>query len=262
LDRLSADPNWIPLFETETSDRVLHNLPLPEFDETGLVGRSKEAQTLLAMLETRRDNVVTVVGEGGLGKTALAVKVLYDLIDSQKCPYEIVLWTSLKTEQLTAEGIESLTDVVRDMSGMAESLLAAVDVEEQGSLRDLALLLEGVPSLVVIDNLETTNAEEVLKLYDALPRSTRFLFTSRVGIGQLERRFELFALSLHDASHFFRITAHRRQLTPLARLDQESVEKIVNRLRRSPLAIKWFVMSVPALGLRHQGQDDRSLRRP
>jgi LuxR family transcriptional regulator, glucitol operon activator len=44
--------------------------------------------------------VLTVVGEGAIGKTALSVKCLYDLIDDAECPYEAVLWSSLKTEML------------------------------------------------------------------------------------------------------------------------------------------------------------------
>ena len=39
-----------------------------------------------------------------MGKTALAVKALWDLVNHSDCPYDVVLWSSLKTERLTVNG--------------------------------------------------------------------------------------------------------------------------------------------------------------
>src|SRR5690606_12594689 len=87
LNTLRTDPDWQPVGELVLEqDRVVHNLPVPEFDETGFIGRRQEAKELLRMLFDRRYPVITVLGPGGAGKTALAVKALYDLIDDPKCP--------------------------------------------------------------------------------------------------------------------------------------------------------------------------------
>jgi cold shock CspA family protein/tetratricopeptide (TPR) repeat protein len=248
VSRLNEDPDWSPIFQrtAESASRILHNLPLPEFDDTGLVGRFREARELARRLHERREPVLTVVGEGGIGKTALAVKVLYDLVDDPSCPYEAVLWVSLKTEQLTGEGIRALNDVVLDLVGITDELARTLGDGATASLEELGGILEGVDALVVIDNLETANAEEILTLYDSMPASVRFLFTSRVGLGQLERRIRLNPLSTTDSSKLFRALSRHRDLGHLARLPEDQVDQMVTELGNNPLAIRWFVLAIEA----------------
>lgn len=261
LNHLNADPDWEPAYfvRLPLRERVLHNLPLPDFDETGLVGRGNEARTLLRHLLSRREHVLTVVGEGGVGKTALAVKVLYDLIDHSECPYEAVLWTSLKTEALTAEGIKALATAARDIVGMVRALAYPLDPEFQGSVEELGTVLEGATVLLVVDNLETADSNEIVRLYDAMPDTTQFLFTSRVGLGQLERRVQLGGLDARDASNLFRRYARIRGLTHLATLDDRQVASIATALRQNPLAIRWYLLSIesghqPDLALQNQDE--------
>jgi tetratricopeptide (TPR) repeat protein len=232
------DPTWTPLVDLPRTafERVLHNLPVPDFDETGLLGRDQENARVVTMLLKQQHRVLTIVGEGGIGKTALAVKSLYDVIDQRDCPYEAVLWSSLKTEVLTGRGVKEIADAARDVIGITRSLGAAFDDDFQGSVADLAEALEGVSALVVIDNLETASAQEIIELTDGLPPSTSFLLTSRVGLGELERRVPLEPLSEQAAEIMFRKLAERR-------------------LRHTPLAIKWFIEAVDA-----GGQPDELLR--
>jgi hypothetical protein len=125
VEKLSEDPDWSPagpLSHTSSLSGVLHNLPWPEFDETGLVGRERERREVLERLKRRREPVITLVGEGGMGKTALAVQTLYDLADDPDCPYEAILWSSLKSEQLTSEGVQSIADAASDVLGVSRSL--------------------------------------------------------------------------------------------------------------------------------------------
>ena len=74
LDHLQSDPTWEPAFEQQPrlSERTLHNLPLPEYDETGLIGRSSDCRKITGWLLKRREPIITIRGEGGIGKTALA----------------------------------------------------------------------------------------------------------------------------------------------------------------------------------------------
>lgn len=248
LTKLAEDPAWEPAFELQSraTETVLHNLPLPEYDETGLVGRSQECRKIVQTLKRRRDPVITVVGEGGIGKTAVALEAAYMLLDDGDCPYDCILWVSLKTERLTAAGVVSIADAARDVAGAASDLGAAMAAGFKGGVSELAEALEGIDALLIIDNLETVSAVEVMELYDTLPDSVNYLFTSRVGIGQVERRHELGPLQDKDARLLLRNFSKARGVGRLATLSESTTTEIVTSLRFSPLAIRWYVLSVEA----------------
>src|SRR5262249_40398831 len=80
---IESDPGYVFTlelddFKTEEA-KTSHNLPIPDFDETGFIGRAEEERELIRIVKTSPWPVVTVLGEGGLGKTALALKVAYAL---------------------------------------------------------------------------------------------------------------------------------------------------------------------------------------
>lgn len=56
-----------------------------------------------------------ILGDGGISKTALAVKIAYDLVDmGDKCHFELIIWTSAKTTMLTSKGIEDIYAAITD----------------------------------------------------------------------------------------------------------------------------------------------------
>lgn len=260
-ERLAIEPLWDPPYAPQpiSSERVLHNLPLADFDETGLVGRTKESEALRQLLERRRDKILTITGEGGIGKTALALQIAYAVVDDIKSPFDCVLWVSLKHEMLTADGVRSLSGAIKDIAGASLEMGKVFDRSFSGSLSELAEYLEGLDTLIIIDNLESAQGSEVLDLYDALPETTSFLFTSRVGLGQVERRYPLAGLDPKSAALLFRKFSSRRRVSTLAALPPASVESTLEALRYSPLAIRWYVLSVeagsdPSDALRNQGE--------
>ncbi|MBU6536025.1 NB-ARC domain-containing protein [Streptomyces mayonensis] len=248
LDHLDADPTWEPAFENQgrRSDRILHNLPLPEYDETGLIGRSEDCKKIVAHLVKRRESMLTITGEGGIGKTATALEVAYMLVDDTDSPYECILWVSLKTERLTASGVVGIVNSIRDITGAATRLGQAFDTDFRGGINELAEALEGIETLLIIDNLETVDGEEVIALYERLPDTVNYLFTSRIGVGQFERRIPLGPLKEKDASSLFRHFARSRDIARLVRLAPDTVKEVVKRLRYSPLAVRWYILSVEA----------------
>jgi LuxR family glucitol operon transcriptional activator len=261
LDRLGLDATWEPFFEKRPIpfERTLHNLPEVDYDETTFIGRKDEAKRLLNDLRSRRYPVLTLTGEGGIGKTALALDVAYRLIDGDENPYELVLWVSLKTEMLTAYGVEDLKDAVRGIDGTVTALGRGISQDFSGSLGDLAEALEGVECLIIIDNLESARGDEVVQMVDTLPQTVNYLFTSRVGLGQLERRIPLPPLSDVEAKLLFRKFAHSRRQRNLSGLSEDALTNVVGQLRMSPLAIRWYVLSseagrIPLDVLRNQNE--------
>jgi LuxR family glucitol operon transcriptional activator len=259
VTRLQRDPTWEPFFEREGSqdERILHNLPEVDYDETTLIGRVDEKKRLLDALKRRRHSVITVTGEGGIGKTALALDVAYQLLDSEDNPYEAILWVSLKTERLTAFGVEELKGAIRGIDETTAAIGQGIAGDFKGGLHDLAAALEDIEALIIVDNLESAQGTEIVEMYDLLPTSVNYLFTSRWGVGQLERIFPLPPLSEAEAILLLRRFSSVRRQSRLASLKQDTAANVVRELRYSPLAIRWFVLAseagrVPLDSLRNQ----------
>lgn len=245
--RLVNDPFLAPQIELtpDPEVRALTNIPLPDYDDTGLIGRSKDVDKIVKWASDARNPVVTLTGIGGVGKTALALAALHKLVRSPECPYDAVLWTTLKQEQLTGEGILSIPNAARDMLTAVQDVEGSLGHElddETVRVRDL----DEIPTLLVIDNLETTDPTAALELYDELPETVQLLITSRIGIQQLERRYQVQPLSEKDAVQLLRRFARSQGQEDLARLPQDKAVRVVRRLDNNPLELKWFVSAVDA----------------
>lgn len=261
LRRLEVDPAWEPLFEKRSApnERTLHNLPEVDYDETSFIGRKDLRVKLIDTLRRRRNPVTTLIGEGGIGKTALALDVAYELLDSDDNPYEAILWVSLKTEKLTAYGVEELRGAIRGVDSTIRELGRGLDSGFGGSLQELSDALDGIETLIIIDNLESAHGEEIVQMYDALPQSVTYLFTSRWGIGQLERTMPVLPLNEGESELLLRKFASARDQRTLAGLSPIAAKNTVKALRYSPLAIRWFVLAseagrIPLETLRDQSE--------
>lgn len=245
--QLQEDPSWEPTVPIESDTGfALHNLPLPDYDETGLIGRASERDELVRLIKRKREPVLTITGEGGIGKTALALDVAYQIVDDSDQPFDAVLWTSLKYERMTATGVRTIIGAVRDIIGASQPIGQAIDSDFTGSVEELAMVLEGLNVLIVVDNLETVGGTEFSALYEALPDSVSYLITSRIGVGEFERRYPLKPLSREDSLRLFNDFVRVRKISELNRISGETRVQVVTNLRFSPLAIKWFALAVEA----------------
>ncbi len=112
---------------------------------TTFFGREWEQTLLTSWIVEERCRVVSVLGLGGIGKSALATRVMHRVVEH----FEVVIWRSLRDaptcEALLEECLQSLApQALRDVSGGLE--------------RRLGLLLEYLRNmrvLLVLDNLET-----------------------------------------------------------------------------------------------------------
>ncbi|MDZ7678038.1 MAG: BTAD domain-containing putative transcriptional regulator [Acidimicrobiales bacterium] len=213
-----------------------------------LVGRDDEIDHICGLLAERR--LVTMVGPGGVGKTALAIEVTRRMVD------------------LVPDGvwIAELTEV-EDDAGVLPTVVRAVGAPTTNPMEvSLAGYLSGRDGLVVLDNTEhvTSTAGAIADRILAAAGGIRILTTSRRPLG--------LAGEVVVAVDPLTIDAALRLLEERCRDAGATIEphqidlatRICERLDRLPLAIEMAAARLRALSLedldRHLDQRLRLLR--
>lgn len=253
--KIEEDPNYvftltIPSFSV-SNEFVYHNLPLPDFDETGFIGRFKDVEEVKKLILSN-NRVLSIIGDGGIGKTALILKVAYDLVDmGTECPFDIIIWTSAKATMLTSQGINEITNSLKDFSGLINIIAEIVDPTLKDPTKQFDEILEYMSVfnvLLIIDNLETIHSEEIRNFIRNAQQRCKIAITSRIGLGELEYPRVLHGLNEVESTKLIREFSRMRNNQVLISLDQPTLSRISKKLYYNPLAIKWFVSSVE-LGL-------------
>ena len=221
------------------SSRVEHNLPLSDFDDTGFVGRKNDVKKLKELLYNNSP-VVTVIGNGGIGKSALMLKVAYDIVDDENCPFDIIIWTSAKTTMLTSKGIQEIKNSLEDLSGILKQVSESL-VSDTDNINNIIEYLEVYKVLLIIDNLETIHNDEVKDFIKKASQHCKIAITSRIGLGELESRHILEQFSEDEAIQLLQIYSNVKSSKVLLKLDKAILKKIASSLYYSPLSLRWFV---------------------
>jgi transcriptional regulator with XRE-family HTH domain len=120
-------------------------------DVSSFYGRERELTTLVDWIVQERCRVVNVLGLGGIGKSALATKVMHQVAPH----FEVVLWHSLRD----APSFETLLDDCLQI--LAPSALCDASVSLGRRLGLLQEHMRGTRVLLVLDNLETLLEEGI-----------------------------------------------------------------------------------------------------
>lgn len=244
----------LPHYWADAPGQLQHNLPVPEFEDTGFIGRSKDVANVTKHL-LGPFPVVSIIGEGGLGKTTLALKVLYDLLDNPVAHgrFDAVCWVTLKTHRLTSGGIAEIDGAIRDALGLFREAAQVIGVpasagrSKSDTLKEVLEYMREFKILLALDNCETIGDLTLLEFLRDLSGSSKVLITSRIGMGQIELAYPLVPLDEKDSAQLMRRAAKAVNLMSVLQAKQERIEKWCSRLHFNPLAIKWFVSAV-ALG--------------
>jgi LuxR family glucitol operon transcriptional activator len=243
-------------FECDQTTPYLHNLPPSDYDpDGGFIGRKEDLKKIRSLVLGDLDRVVTISGAGGVGKTALAHRFCVSLLQQPSMPFDAIVWISAKEEKLTLTGIEPIEPTVRNYEEVLDSILEVYrwfDILESDLPRKeeyVALILQASQKaiLLVVDNLETIQDERILQFIKDIPRPNKVLITSRIGLGEVERRHPLKEMSRIDAITLIRTVAREKGADALVRLPDNVLYKYAQRMSSYPLAIKWVVGQV-ALG--------------
>lgn len=246
----------IEFYEDESTAKIINNLPIADYEyEGGFVGRIDDEEKIVKMLKSNMHRVITIAGAGGVGKSALTLKIVNDIIRDGIIEYDFVVWVSAKENKLSYLGIEDLEPTLKNYDELLDTILNVVgfdadsygeDVDRKESdINDLFDACNRV--LLVIDNLETITDERIINfILDSHP-NVNFIITSRRGLGQVERRYDLKELREKDAIHLFRIICKEKGLKELQCADESLIRNYVKKVYNYPLAIKW-VLGQAALG--------------
>lgn len=229
---------------------VINNLPVPDYvTDGGFVGRIDDKKKVLKYLGSEKFPVVTISGAGGVGKSALALKVCIEIVESSKYDFDYVVWLTAKENRLSHFGIEDIEPSIRSFEDFLDEIIDVCGFQEyleSDNIEDKEEVLNFVLSetkktLIIVDNLETISDERIINFIIDAPINVKFLITSRKGLGQIERRCEIFQLKERDASVLFRRIANEKGLSSLAKLSDKIIKKYVNRVSCYPLVIKWVI---------------------
>ena len=230
---------------------IPNNLPVPDYEyEGGFVGRKEDRNNLTKLLEGDRYPVITLSGAGGVGKTALALKITKELLvkDSQK--FDGIVWLSAKEKELSYLGIEDIEPTLKNHEELLDAIIEVMGFdslnlkhdEKDAKVNAIFEICDCI--LIVIDNLETITDDRIIDfILEANPKLKIFI-TSRRGLGQVERRYELKQLKEKEAVFMFRQIAKDKNLEKLIRLDDDILKRYVNQVSCYPLSIKWVIGQV------------------
>jgi LuxR family glucitol operon transcriptional activator len=225
---------------------VANNLPSPDFDETSLLGRREERRQLMRALRGAWP-VISILGDGGIGKTALALQLCYDLVQSTDCPFEAVVWVTAKNAQLTSTEIVRIETAVQDSLGLFASATAALGGTGDAfkATDELLEVLAAFPTLLVLDNVETVLDEGFPAFLREIPNGSKVLITSRIGV-KTENPYKLTGLSVDDSMKLLRILARVRGVRLLQDATDGELEFWARKMGCHPAHIKWFVAGIQA----------------
>ncbi len=239
--------------ENTIKSAIPNNIPLADYEfEGGFVGRSTDIQKVTRLLEG--EQVVTIAGAGGVGKTALASKVVEQFLKPSSNRFEGIIWLSAKENKLSYLGIEDVEPTIKNYEQLIETVVEVMGFphppnssleEKEHHVKVVSELYKCI--LLVIDNLETITDEDIVNfLLDIRINypTIKVLITSRRGLGQVERRYELKELKEKEAVQLFRLIAKDKRLDNLVKLDELTIISLVKKLSYYPLAIKWMLGQV------------------
>lgn len=221
-----------------------------------LIGRSESLYEITTRLECPQP--LSIVGLGGLGKTALVLQLIENFMYSPKRPFDKILFMSFKNSAFDNGKVTRFEKVISNYTELINKLAFYLDVPTE--LRDFKQIDEAVwtaifeqKCLLVLDNLETeiirSNRSDFLNIADKFIRNfnkpSRLLITSRFGLGDREVKYPLISFGVDETKELVESYFDTTPLT-IAKLCEKDWEWICEYSQGNPSLIIAFSNTLQA----------------
>lgn len=232
----------VALWDEPLTGEVLNNLPVPDYDDTGFQPR-RSLESELKKKILGRHPVITVLGDGGNGKTALTLQTLYGLLHSNDHDFDAFVWVSAKTSRLTTNEIERIEGAITTSLGLFEQIADQFEAGNDEPIDRVRRLLAQNKVLLVIDNLETVLDDTLVEFASDIPGDSKLVFTSRVPLGS-DLSVNVPQFSENESLPYLRRLIEAYDIAALRQEPDTTLRKHLSRLAHKPLLVKWFAIGV------------------
>lgn len=180
---------------------------------TKLIGREQEIKNLKEGL--KRPFPISVIGHGGLGKTALVMQLIEDFMYSPLKPFENIFLFSFKDSEYIFGEFRKIDKIIQNYNDVIIKLAEFFNIETHLDNFEEKVWEKffNTKSLLILDNLETeivhSNLDEFVNLAQRFLnhyyKDSRLVITSRSGLGNNETKLTLNPFSLTETKELVEI---------------------------------------------------------
>jgi len=254
---------------------IEHYLPKEDYFETGFIGRKADIDKLVTKLREGQHGVIQLTGEGGIGKTSLALKVAKTFIEEAEKhgakSWDQIFYISFKLDALRGiGGVEQIRENVRDwLAELHEQFVGPAEYSEGDPTAEIYEHLSVFRTLLILDNCETISKVEKEKIalqefIDNLPKTeSRILITTR-DPDFTAQHYSVSPFKENEALELMVQYSKAKGCTALDGASGKKRKEWARALANNPLAIRWFIDCItagkdPKTLLRHGGGDIETL---
>ncbi len=156
------------------------------------IGRDEHIVDLHNKLKNPNNRIVQIDGIGGIGKTSFVHFFCEKIIKNEleDIDFEFIIWTSSKRDKYTPLGIKNIEEYNSNYNDLIKDIYLFIqeqgltDEEETSDFEDTCIrFLNSYKVLLIVDNLETLNDLELLRLLANFPNSSKAILTTRETLG-------------------------------------------------------------------------------
>ncbi|WP_284638123.1 hypothetical protein [Paenibacillus silviterrae] len=244
IEALSEDRYLAKWHQFLTVDIENYEVPLVYLEYPGgknfdkLIGRDKELRNLKEELTIPAP--ISVIGIGGLGKTALVLQLIEDLMYSPDRPFDRIYLMSFKNTMFEHGETKRFEKNISNHKDLIYKLAyyMAIDIKDKTFEDVESLVWDNIfdkSTLLILDNLETEIVQSNLAEFSDIARKfmkkhlspSRLIITSRYGLGERDNPYPLNHFDVEGTKQllYFFMKDQRTKLNNISAEDWEWIQK-------------------------------------